>query len=176
MPGKKMQKLAATVLGAFMVFALAGCGIRPIDPTAETGDNNAPVSSQIVRLADPARDIAKIEDTIATEALMVNDNDLKSIFDVYSLPKLERMETADADQYVNNLQSIKRVKAVGYDLDRLAYPEYWFKATYSDIIAKAPSLDARSATEFSGTKASELNAVLSGGGAVLVTSSKIEVD
>ena len=172
---KPIKSLFTVMIAAMMVFAFTGCGVRPIDPTAESTDNG-PTSSQVVRIPDAQEKASTIENGVTSDVLPINDTDLQSIFDVYRLPALERMDAADADQLVNGLQSIKRVKTVGYDLDRLAYPEYWFKATYADIVEKTSFETPESTTKFSGTKASELNGVLSEGAVVSVSSQTIEID
>lgn len=107
---------------------------------------------------------------IETEDLLLLEEDKQSLLSRYELPPLVRMNEADAAEKMSNLQVLQRIEALGADMLSFYTPEYYWKKIYNDSITTVK--DAISFEEhvtFSGTRASELNALLQ-------TSSNVVVD
>ncbi len=102
----------------------------------------------------------------------------RDIFTEYHLPPFKNQPSDRLWQQSHTLQVLDRAQALG--LKPESATEAWREAdgTYAEAARVAHAPSANRATPFSGTRASELNALLARAGtrAVLVTSKEIEVD
>lgn len=170
MPSKIIYFFAIAMATCIFSASLTGCG---------TNDEEPLTSSQIGLTPSTATNIATIEGQGQEDGPMtISSTDRENIFDSYRLPALERMDEEDADEFVNCLQSIKRVKTVGYDTSRVAYPDYWYKCTYNEIDATVSYEYPSGERDFTASTASELNAFMetAEGGVVAIRTSEIVVD
>jgi len=99
---------------------------------------------------------------VISEALDLMTEDTQSIAGRYALPAFERMNDADADEKMSELQVLKRIEVLNIDINEIMTPEYGWKSVYSDSLTSlknALAFDAE--VSFEGNKASELNEFLS---------------
>ena len=174
MPIKKI--CVAVLLATALTASLAGCGIRPLDPTVSTDDK--PTSSQIVRIPEEQAKVRTVEAT-ETGVLEITDADLENIIDAYRLPDLERMDAADAKELVDPLQSIQRTLDLHEgDMSAVLYPEYNYKAAYNKTYGALDGLwSDLSESTYTGDSASGLNTFMEqNGGYVRVASATITAD
>ena len=68
------------------------------------------------------------------------DTDYESLLDMYEMPPLARMDTADATELVDNLMIMRRVHNLGYEESDFLTPEKSYKIIYTDV---ADYMDSR---------------------------------
>ena len=98
---------------------------------------------------------------LETEDVLLLEEDKQNLLSRYQLPPLVRMDEKDAAEKMSNLQVLQRIETLGADVLSFYTPEYYWKKIYNDSITTVK--DAISFDEhvtFSGTRASELNALL----------------
>ena len=120
-------------------------------------------------------EIKEIPDESRIELL---DTDYESLLDMYEMPPLARMDTADAAELVDNLMIMRRVSKLGYEESDFLTPEKSYKLIYTDVADYMDSRDYSSYYEFDGQKISELNAFMKGrkNAYIRLTASEMEWD
>ena len=120
-------------------------------------------------------EIKEIPDESRIELL---DTDYESLLDMYEMPPLARMDTADAAELVDNLMIMRRVHNLGYEESDFLTPEKSYKLIYTDVADYMDSRDYSSYYEFDGQKISELNAFMKGrkNAYIRLTASEMEWD
>lgn len=116
---------------------------------------------------------------VRSEDVLVEEKDKISILNRYSLPPLERMNEADQEKLMSELQVLKKIEALGIDTNVFYTPEFNWKQIYNDSITTMQSaLNFEKTVEFNGTTASELNAFMKDKSEVtiLVTKPQITLD
>lgn len=118
-------------------------------------------SARHVVLGEQVKDleIKEIPDESRIELL---DTDYESLLDMYGMPPLARMETAEAQTIVDNLLIMKRVRNLGYEESDFLTPEKSYKLIYTDVADYMDNRDYSSYYEFDGQKISELNNFMKG--------------
>lgn len=98
---------------------------------------------------------------VETEDLLLVEEDKQNILSRYNLPSLMRMSEEDAVEKMANLQVLKKIEDFGIDTLSFYTPEYNWKKIYNESITSVKNvIDFENHVTFSGTLASELNAVL----------------
>ncbi len=118
--------------------------------------NMVMIPTRQVVLGEQIKDleIKEIPDKSRIELL---DTDYESILDMYGMPSLTRMDTADAEELVDNLLIMKRVRNLGYEESDFLTPEKSYKLIYTDVADYMDNRDYSNYYEFDGSKISELN-------------------
>ena len=79
----------------------------------------------------------------------------------HSLPSLERMEKSDQDQYVNNLEVIKKIDLLGIEKNELLYPEKQMSSIEKNVSLIKDAYDLEGdRIVFQGTTSEELQQVI----------------
>lgn len=114
-----------------------------------------------------------------SEDVEIKDVDKENILVKYQMPSLSRMSNEDQETLMSDIQVLKRVEALGMDINDFYTPEYNWKSEYNNSISAIKNMINYSNTvEFSGTTASELNILIneSENTRIDIVSSSIELD
>ena len=169
-------------------------GSLETEDTSESADNQQTVETQEGQqgsLIDPNRDFSIVENTleygsgaqkdfyIVSEDVLLSEKDKMNILAKYDLPALERMNAEDAAEKMGQLQVLEKIERLGIDTNIFYTPEYNWKALYNDSLTQVKErVNFEETVEFTGKKASELNAFLQEhtGVTVKVTAEEILLD
>lgn len=149
--------------------------VDAVEPTEKTDNREFPFTENILEYGNSSQSGFYVE----TDDLVLHEDDMKSILAEYSLPELERMSEEDAAEKMADLQVLKKIEALGIDVEELYTPEYNWKALYNDSITTVDKiLQLENVDNFTGTTASELNGFLAdkSNTKVLITSERILLD
>lgn len=149
--------------------------VDAVEPTEEVGNREFPFTENILEYGNSSQSGFYVE----TDDLALHEDDMKSILAEYSLPELERMSEEDAAEKMADLQVLKKIEALGIDVEEFYTPEYNWKALYNDSITTVDKiLQLENVDNFTGTTASELNSFLvdKSNTRVLITSERILLD
>lgn len=91
------------------------------------------------------------------DGLLIVPNDYENIFELYGLPRLERMEITEAAELVDSMQVMKKIRNLGIKASDYWTPELKYKTIYADVMERMDSRDYSKLIEFDGTKISEIN-------------------
>lgn len=170
-----MKKMKLIVVAAAVYFAVAiGLCVWEAElPAEETEPAQTPIETE-----NPYQAVADREYTIVgndlvygergqsdmyiiSEDVLLRSGDIVSLLETYSLPSLQRMNEEDAEEYMNGIQVLARIEALGLDPDLFFTPEYDWKAIYNDSLNQVrQALSFEKSVDFTGNKASELNLFL----------------
>lgn len=158
--------------------------VEPAEPTVEVAE--MPQNIEVFPSKGYVIHTNSLESDDSGEGcLKITEVDRQSLSDRYRLPALDRMDEEASEQYVAPLQVMKRVEALGYDVDAVNYPELHYKATYDKVTNDLSDLTGALADTsdpdvvYGGTTASGLNSVLATAGKgrlVKVTSDELVLD
>lgn len=149
--------------------------VDAVEPTEKTDNREFPFTENILEYGNSSQSGFYVE----TDDLVLHEDDMKSILAEYSLPELERMSEEDTAEKMADLQVLKKIEALGIDVEELYTPEYNWKALYNDSITTVDKiLQLENVDNFTGTTASELNGFLAdkSNTKVLITSERILLD
>ncbi len=113
------MKKGKIIVSMVVVYLIAALGIYCKSMII---DNNT--ESNVVEESKQQETI-DIPSVMEEEQIMVSAGEAPNadILSRYSLPSLERMDQCDYEEYVKNLQVIKRIKQLGIDVNDFLYPE-----------------------------------------------------
>ena len=104
----------------------------------------------------------------------------QDILERFGLPRFERMDSAEAQELVESLQVMQKIRKLGVDVPSILYPENNMAALENVLdVQKANTMNApREEVEFDGTKGSELQKCIDNnqGKKIIITSNEIEVN
>lgn len=85
------------------------------------------------------------------------DSDYINILTLNNFPSLERMDVNEANELVNNLKSIERIKKLGINTNSFLTPELNYKKLYTNVSETLGARDFSKNYVFEGKSISELN-------------------
>lgn len=150
--------------------------------TDVTDDNYSPDTDREYLSFDNTTEYARSGQNslyIVSEDVALKEEDSFSILKRFSLPKLVRMSSEDADTLMSDLQVLRRIETLGIDPEEFTTPEYNWKAIYNDSVHTVEAAVAfEEVVEFDGSSAGELNQFLAdnAGKRVLFTSDTLILD
>lgn len=98
-----------------------------------------------------------LDDTL----IEVVDTDYYSIYELNGFPPLERMDVNEANELVNNMQTMQKLNRLGISAKSFETPELNYKRIYTDVTQKLEARNYSNSYEFDGKTISELNEFLS---------------
>lgn len=100
----------------------------------------------------------------------------KSFIEEQHLPNLSRMSTEDTNQYINSLQVMKKIEALGLDEQSFLYPESSLDQIYTQLFV--PERGTKQDVIFTGTTSEELNDFLQdhAGETVFVQQKRLQIN
>jgi len=131
------------------------------------------VSLQMYSGVNPAQRYAE------SERMRLLPEDIVSLVEAYNTPMPERMDKAGTEQFMSELQVLKRIENLQMNPYLFYTPEYDWKVVYQDSLQTVKeATDFQKKAEFDGDRASQLNAFLqeNTGKVIEITAEKIVLD
>jgi len=181
----KKKKLVAACCGVYVAAAIGMCawgqgavipdktgipgnvGQEETDPNVGTAPGDDPYSAVAERVYTIVENnlvygaAGQADRYVVSEDVLLTEDDKVSMLQTYAMPSLKRMNAEDAAEYMDGIQVLARIEALGLNPDLFFTPEYDWKAIYNDSLTRVKEAVVFAQTvEFEGSTASELNGFL----------------
>lgn len=105
--------------------------------------------------------IQSLDYDVNNAVMKLNPSDCYSIMTANKLPALSRMAAEDSEKYMSNLQVLQKIEKLGIDTASFETPELNWKNLYNKVSQTIQTGNVFTGrAEFTGTTASELNALI----------------